>query len=98
MLIEALRTEEFNEWLANETLKSQVQIEKRIANIELNAHFGDRKDVGDDVHELRWANGRRIYYAYLAQENILLLLGGNKNGQDYDISQAKKILRKYTET
>lgn len=37
-------------------------------------------------------------FAYLAQENILLLLGGNKNGQDYDISQAKKILRKYTET
>jgi hypothetical protein len=29
--------------------------------------------------------------------NILLLLGGNKNGQDKDIKQAKKIFRKYVE-
>jgi hypothetical protein len=34
-----------------------------------------------------------VYYAYIPEKKILLLLGGNKNGQDKDIRQAKKILR-----
>lgn len=33
--------------------------------------------------------------SYLPQMKILLLLGGNKNGQDKDIQEAKKILRKH---
>lgn len=91
------RTKEFNDWLASETLKSQVQIEKRISNIELGGHFGIIKDLGDYVFELKWQSGRRVYYAYLVEPNILLLLGGNKNGQDKDIKQAKKILGEYTD-
>lgn len=42
-------------------------------------------------------DGRRVYYVYLQDEEILLLLGGNKNGQSYDINQAKKILREHTQ-
>ncbi len=97
MKYSVLRTREFDIWLASETLKSRAQIAARISKIELEGHFGTRKDVGDFVFELKWENGRRIYYAYLEKENILLLLGGNKNGQSQDITQAKKILRKYTE-
>lgn len=96
MLYKTLRTTEFDDWLANEPLKMQVQIEKRISNIETDGHFGTINDVGDDVWELKWKNGRRVYYAYLVEQNILLLLGGNKNGQNYDIKQAKKILKEYT--
>lgn len=90
-------TVEFDEWLAGESLKSQVQVEKRISNIEIAGHFGTINDVGADVWELKWKNGRRVYYAYISDPNILLLLGGNKNGQSHDISQAKKILSEYTE-
>lgn len=97
MRYKTIRTIEFNEWLSNESLKSQVQIEKRISNIELEGHFGISKKVDIEVYELKWENGRRVYYAHLIEENILLLLGGNKNGQSYDISQAKKILKEYTE-
>lgn len=97
MQYKILTTEEFDDWLANEGLKSQVQIEKRISNIETDGHFGTINDVGDDVWELKWKNGRRIYYAYLADPNILLLLGGNKNGQSHDIKQAQKILKENTE-
>lgn len=97
MQYKALRTTEFGDWLVGESLKSQVQIEKRISNIELEGHFGTINDVGDPVWELKWKNGRRVYYAYLSEPNILLLLGGNKNGQNYDIKQATKILAKYTE-
>lgn len=63
----------------------------------MNGHFGTVNDVGNDILELKWQNGRRIYYAHLVDLKIILLLGGNKNGQNYDISQAKKILGKYTE-
>ena len=98
MRYRVLRTIEFNDWLGAESLKSQVQIEKRISNIEVDGHFGIINDVGNHVFELKWKNGRRIYYVHLVKENILLLLGGNKNGQNYDISKAKKILREYTES
>jgi len=97
MLYKAIKTTEFDDWLADESLKSQVQIEKRISKIETDGYFGTINDVGDDVWELKWKNGRRVYYAYLSDPNILILLGGNKNGQNYDISQAKKILAEYTE-
>jgi putative addiction module killer protein len=97
MIYKTLRTIEFDDWLAGESLKSQVQIEKRISNIETDGHFGTINDVGDDVWELKWKNGRRVYYAYLVEPNILILLGGNKNGQNHDIKQAQKILEEYTE-
>lgn len=42
-----------------------------------------------------WFNdGRRIYYVIIPENNVLLLLGGNKNGQDKDIRQARKIYYK----
>jgi len=91
------KTEEYEKWYDAETIKSQVQIEKRLSKIETDGHFGVHKDVSEYVWELKWKNGRRVYYAYIPKKNILLLLGGNKNGQNKDIKQAKKILSKSTE-
>jgi putative addiction module killer protein len=85
-------TEEYDEWLAEQPLKTQLQVLDRISHIREDGHFGDHKDVEDGVWELKWRNGRRVYYAYIQKENILLLLGGNKNGQSKDIKKAKKIL------
>jgi putative addiction module killer protein len=68
---------------------------KRLAAIELDGYFGDHKDLDSGVYELRWKNGRRLYYAYIPESRIILLLGGNKNGQEKDITQAKKILKKW---
>ncbi len=85
-------TPEYDEWLEDQPAKSQVQIRQRVAHIQDNGYFGDHKDVDNGVWELRWKNGRRVYYAYIPENKILLLLGGNKNGQNKDIHQAKKIL------
>ena len=90
------RTKGYQEWFEDETEKSQFQILKRLSHIELDGHFGDHKLLGAQIWELKWANGRRLYYAYLQELNILLL-GGNKNGQDKDIAQAKKIFKKNIE-
>jgi putative addiction module killer protein len=93
-----VKTEEYEDWLAKETMKSRFQIAKRLEKIETEGHFGTiREDLGEGVCELKWVGGRRIYYAHIPEANILLLLGGNKNGQNQDITQAKKILKKYIE-
>ena len=91
-----IKSAEYQEWIDSETSKSKVQIAKRLSNIEIEGHFGTiREDLGEGVCELKWANGRRAYYAHIPVANILLLLGGNKNGQNKDISQAKKILKRW---
>ena len=71
-----------------------------VINIQYLEHFGDHKFVGNgisQVWELRWKSGRRIYFAYIPDKNVLVLLGGNKNGQGKDIKKAKSIFQKYTE-
>ncbi len=85
--------EEYDDWLKEQTPKSQLQVLERISKIREYEHFGDHKDVEDAIWELKWKNGRRVYYAYIPEKKILLLLGGNKNGQSKDIHKAKKILR-----
>ena len=92
-----LKTKQFQDWLHSETFKSQVQIEKRLSKIECEGHFGIIKFLENDVWEMKWGNGRRVYYAYLSKPKILILLGGNKNDQEYDIKQSQKILKKYAE-
>ena len=86
---------EYDEWLEEQPARSQVQIRERVSHIQDEGYFGEYKKVDDNVWELKWKNGRRIYYSYIPEKKILLLLGGNKNGQDKDIRQAKKILHKH---
>jgi putative addiction module killer protein len=90
------KTPEYQTWLEQETYKSQVQIADRLSKIQTESYFGDHKFLKEDVWELKWTNGRRLYYAYLHELNIILLLGGNKNGQSKDITKAKKIFKKYS--
>jgi len=93
---------QFDEWIDGQTANTQVQIYKRLSKIEQYGYFGDHKSVSDyekgylknAVWELRWKDGKRIYYAYIPEKRILLLLGGNKNGQDKDVTQAKGIFIK----
>ncbi len=92
-----IKAPEFEQWYEEQPLKSKFQIDDRLLRIAEEGHFGVHKDLSEEVSELKWDSGRRVYYSYLAEQNILLLLGGNKNGQDKDIRKAKKIFRKYTE-
>lgn len=100
-----IATEEFREWLSKEPLRSQYQIDARLAKIRLEGHFGFHKSVShdekgqlkDQIWELKFNDGRRIYYAYIPVKRMLLLLGGNKNGQDKDIKKAKNIFIKKTQ-
>ena len=92
------RLPEFENWLSLETTKSQLQIESRLIRIRDSGHFGESRDLGNGLAELKWKNGRRVYFSMMIDTEgraIILILGGNKNGQDKDIRAARKILTEY---
>ena len=94
------RTPEYIEWYESQRPKEKAQIAKRLTNIEEHGHFGVTKDLGGFLSELKWINGRRVYYSIVEDDSgelSLLILGGNKNGQDSDIKKARKILKRYIE-
>ena len=88
---------EFNNWYKKQTVREKAQIDARIARIEEHEHLGDWKYIADGLAELRWKNGRRIYFAKLKDKIILLLIGGYKNEQKKDIKKAHTLLKRYAE-
>jgi len=87
-------TDEYLEWLDTQTLKSRKQIQSRMLKIEDESYFGNHKYLESaDLWELKFNDGRRIYYVIVPES-----LGGNKNGQSKDIKQASNILRKLSKS
>ena len=91
-----LATKEYNKWYAFQDERDQYGIERRIETIGYENYFDDIKIVDkiNKIGELRWRNGRRIYFTVLPGNSIILLLGGNKNGQKKDIKKAASIARR----
>jgi putative component of toxin-antitoxin plasmid stabilization module len=66
-------TEEYLDWFEQQSLKTKSVISKRIKNITESGHFGDFKNVSkydkgitkDRIFELRWKDGKRVYYGRL---------------------------------
>ena len=95
-----VRPPEFVEWLDELTAKGKAQVDARLFRIQEHGHFGDAKYLGEGLAELRWKNGWRVYFARVEVENgetVLLILGGDKNGQEKDIRKARVLLRKHAE-
>ncbi len=95
-MFNVVETEEYIKWKEGLNIKEQAQVDARISKIKLNGHFGNAKKLDASLAELKWKNGRRVYFATTVDENgnvIILLLGGNKNSQSKDITQARKIIR-----
>ncbi len=92
------KTTEFNSWYDTLRVKEQAQIDARLNRIERYDHFGDAKDLGNGLAELRWSNGRRIYFTRIVDDKgnvVLLVIGGLKNAQKKGIKQARLLVQKY---
>lgn len=87
----------YKEWFETQTEKSKLQIEKRLDKIKEYGHFGHSRDLEEGLFELKFNDGRRIYYTIIPKNNVILLLGGSKNGQDSDIRKAKNSIEKAKE-
>jgi len=86
----------FREWRQNITnLDLMAAVDARIARLR-GGNFGDSKPVGKGVSESRinFGPGYRIYYG-AAQDDIILLLAGDKSTQDSDIEAAQGFWEDY---
>lgn len=95
-MISIQETDEYSKWLNNLTQKEQAKVKARISRIEVDEHFGDAKNIGEHLAELRWANGWRVYFSSVGYKKIILIRGGHKNEQEKDIKKARIQLRRLT--
>lgn len=76
----------------------QRRIDMRIDKLE-EGHYGDYKQLSNDLYELRckFGSGYRIYFT--EQENIIVLIlcAGDKSSQTKDIKKAKEIIEQVKE-
>lgn len=92
------KKEPFIEWF--KTIKdknTQARIIKRLVRLDYD-NYGDYKDVGNNVYELRldFGPGYRIYFGELQDTRIILILsGGDKSSQSKDIGKAKEYWENY---
>lgn len=72
--------------------RASLKIEARITRIE-QGNFGDHKAVGEGVSELRITEGAgyRVYYGKHGDSVVVLLCGGDKDSQDADVKEAKRL-------
>jgi putative addiction module killer protein len=95
------RTEEgkepFQEW--RKDLRDKVtlaRIDRRLEHLT-QGHYGDHKNVGEGVYELRFffGSGYRVYFAEDGDTIVVLLLGGDKGSQNKDIAKAQGYWQDY---
>lgn len=88
-------TRDFDDWLTGAGAKLGALVDDRLDRIKNDNHFGDVRNLKEGLCELRWKNGLRVYFGYVLADDdkiALMLLGGNKNGQQRDIKRARRIL------
>ena len=83
----------FGNWLDGlADIMARAAILKRIDRVE-EGNFGDHRDIGQGVWELRihYGPGYRVYYGEAGLIIVLLLCGGDKASQKKDIHKARKL-------
>lgn len=95
-MVTFLTTAEYLDWYKAQTPKVRAQIDSRLQNIKEHDHYGHVKKLSSVLFEIKFNNGNRIYYTekVIDGKTVILILGGNKNGQDKDIKRAQKIAEK----
>lgn len=90
------KTKEFGKWFSELPEKPQLIVKARLQRIEHDGHFGTINTF-EGLIELKWKSGLRVYTHRHEATLLIVLLGGNKNGQSKDIRQAQKILKNIQE-
>ncbi|MFI5333981.1 MAG: hypothetical protein ACHQT8_02295 [Chlamydiales bacterium] len=92
--VEIVSTQDFILWLEALPLKEKLLIKKRLLHVEAEGHFGKVKPREGGLFELKWKNGKRVYFGKIGNKKIILLSGGGKNGQEKDIKKARVSLKR----
>ena len=82
------------EWYKSLDKSLRLIVDKRLSKVERGL-FGKNRQLSDELFELKFDNGLRIYYTEADNTIVLLFTGGNKSKQSKDIDIAKKYLEEY---
>ena len=91
-----LGSEPYLDWYLPLDNSQKIMISKRLQRIKID-NYGDYKDLGNGLKELRFKNGVRIYFTEFENVIVILLNGGDKKRQSKDIKKAKEYLTEYKE-
>lgn len=86
---------QFSKWLSSMKDKIAAQrIVKRIERVQHLGHFGDVRELGGELAEMRFffGAGYRVYYSIQGAQVVFLLWGGDKSSQPKDIEKARQLL------
>ena len=92
--MEIRQTEEFRDWLRRlRDEKAKARIVARIRRLELE-NLGDTRSLGGGLAEMRidYGPGHRLYFVRQGIA-VLLLCGGDKKGQQRDITRARALMK-----
>lgn len=95
-LISFFKLREYEMWYLSQTAKVKAQIESRLQKIRDFGHYGHVKKLSPLLFVIKFNNGNRIYCTKKRIDGkvVILILGGNKNGQEKDIKKAQKTAEK----
>ena len=95
-MLSFFKLREYSDWYEAQPAKIRAQIDSRLEKIRDFGHYGHVKKLSSVLFEIKFNNGNRIYYTekVINGKAVVLILGGNKNGQDKDIKKAQKIAEK----
>ena len=92
------RAPEFTKWFEAVDNTTRIRVAARLQKVEAQGHFGEFRNLGQGLCELKWKLGLRVYFVIAQDEGgnlFVALLGGGKDGQTRDISKARAILERY---
>ena len=84
------------EWYKSLDNSLRLVVDKRLSKVERGL-FGNNRRLSENLYELKFDNGLRIYYTEIQNIIVLLFTGGNKSKQSKDIEIATKYLNDYNE-
>ena len=84
------------EWYNSLDKSLRLIVDKRLSKVERGL-YGKIRRLSEELYELKFDNGLRIYYTEIENTIVLLFTGGNKSKQSKDIETATKYLNEYNE-
>ena len=84
------------EWYNSLVKSLRLIVDKRLSKVERGL-YGKIRRLSEELYELKFDNGLRIYYTEIDNTIVLLFTGGNKSKQSKDIETAAKYLNDYNE-
>ena len=84
------------EWYNSLDKSLRLVVDKRLSKVERDL-YGKIRRLSEELYELKFDNGLRIYYTEIENTIVLLFTGGNKSKQSKDIETATKYLNYYNE-